>query len=65
MPSTGVDKDVVRMHKRVLLSLKRNKTVPFAEMEIRLETVIQNEQVRNRKKLYNMDSMWNPEKLYR
>ena len=31
-PSTGVGKDVVHIHNRILLSLKRNKIVPFAEM---------------------------------
>ena len=42
-PSTGVDKDVGHIHNRIVVSLKRNKTVPFAEMQIRLETVTQNE----------------------
>ena len=31
-PSTGVDKDVGHIHNRIVVSLKRNKTVPFAEM---------------------------------
>ena len=31
-PSTGMDTDVVHIYNRILLSLKRNKIVLFAEM---------------------------------
>ena len=47
-------------------ALQRNEIVPFAEMWIDLETVIQSEVSHKEKKiLYNITYMWNLEKWYR
>ena len=39
----GMDKDVVHKYNEILLSYKKEKKVPFAEMWIALEIVIQSE----------------------
>ena len=54
--------DVVHAYSGIL-AINRNKTVPFAEMWMDLETVIQSEVSQKEKKIsYNIAYMWNPEK---
>ena len=62
----GMDKeDVVHIDDGILLSHKKNESVPLAETQVDLETVIQNE-VRKRKQVSYINTyMWNLEKLYR
>ena len=74
------EESVVRIHNRILLSYKKSKTVPFAEVWIDLETVIQRELSQKGKNKYQTISrkmvqmnlfakkiscMWDLEKWYR
>ena len=57
--------DVVHAYSGIL-AINRNKTVPFAEMWMDLETVIQSEvSQKEKKKSYNIAYMWNLEKWCR
>ena len=48
--------DVVHVYNGILLNHKKNETVPFAEMWMALETVIQNEVSRKEKNKYRIIS---------
>ena len=43
-------------------AIKRNKTVPFAEIWMDLKTVVQSNPEREKQILYNTDHLWNLEK---
>ena len=63
----GMDKeDVLHICYGILLSHKRNEIVPFAEMWMDLESVIQSEVSQKEKNKYRVIShIWNLEKWYR
>ena len=61
-----MNENVVHTYNGVLLSHQCNEIVPFSEMRMDLETVIQSEVSQKEKQiLYNIANMWNLEKQYK
>ena len=53
----GMDKDVVHIYNGILLSHKRKEIVPFEEIWIDLETVIQSEVIQKEENKYHITSL--------
>ena len=54
-----MDKDVLRIYARVLLSHKRSEILPFATTWMDLESIMLSEKVRYRQISYDFTHMWN------